>query len=374
MKGSFTSAGAAQGTAIMTIFSDQACHIGCNGNTVDVWWTATAGAPAIASQPEDRTTVVGGTATFGVDATGTPAPNYQWQISTNGGASYTDLANAPPYSGVTSQNLTITGATLGLNGARYRAVVSNGAGSATSDGGVLNVTAAELVQNGSFNSGLTGWTLFATPDTSYIVWEIVGGVFQYYRQPPPPGTSNQAVIFQQTGVSVGTHAALAAQFDLGNSDSVRKRISVLMIDSDFSDLAVCTFWLPPGAPLQTHEAVVERGDLFLRGLGGQLGRPVSARQRVGTAGAGRCDHAHRLRGSARAGGAGRRAQLRPAEQRQLRRGHGKLESVRPDRASDRQRRVRVRAASGHACRRRLPTHGRTRVHGRDPGSAVRPWQ
>jgi Zn-dependent metalloprotease len=252
VKGQFTSAGAAQGTAIMTIHSDASCAIGCDGSNIAVGWSATAGAPAISSQPKDRSAAAGGTVVFGVDATGTPAPAYQWQISTDGGTSYNNLTNVAPYSGVTTSTLTVTGVSPGLNGARYRAVVSNAAGSATSDGARLAILASEFVQNGTFSNGIANWLLFATPDTTHIVWQIVGGVFQYYRQPPAGGGVNQAVIFQETGVAVAENVPLAAQFDLGNSDSVRKRVSVLMIDSDFSDIAVCTFWLPPGSPLRTY--------------------------------------------------------------------------------------------------------------------------
>ncbi len=43
-----------------------------------------------------------------------------------------------------------------------------------------------------------------------------------------------------------------AQFDLANSSTVRKRISVLVIDSNFSDITVCTFWLAPNAPMRTY--------------------------------------------------------------------------------------------------------------------------
>jgi hypothetical protein len=35
------------------------------------------------------------------------------------------------------------------------------------------------------------------------------------------------------------------QFDLANTSDARKRISVLVHDGNFSDLAVCTYWLPP---------------------------------------------------------------------------------------------------------------------------------
>ena len=110
----------------------------------------------------------------------------------------------------------------------------------------------ELTSNGDFSNGMTGWGAFATPDQSYIVAGVVGGVLEFYRQPPPPGESNQAVVLQPTGVVLAANARFAAQFDLGNSSSVRKRVTVLIHDADFSDLTVCTFWLAPGAPMRTY--------------------------------------------------------------------------------------------------------------------------
>jgi hypothetical protein len=109
-----------------------------------------------------------------------------------------------------------------------------------------------LVRNGAFGSGLTRWLTFATPDPTYLVGGVTGGVFEFARVPAPPGTSNQAVIYQETGMSLPAGAPLQADFDLGNSGPVRKRVSVLLLDSDFSDLHVCTFWLPPNLPLTPY--------------------------------------------------------------------------------------------------------------------------
>ena len=117
----------------------------------------------------------------------------------------------------------------------------------------LTAPGPNLVQNGDFSGGLTSWVTFATPDNSYIQATVNGGVLEYIRVPPQPGQTNQAVIFQQTGVALESGTPLVAAFDLGNSSSVRKRISVLVQDADFSDLFVCTFWLPPGLPLTTYE-------------------------------------------------------------------------------------------------------------------------
>jgi hypothetical protein len=117
----------------------------------------------------------------------------------------------------------------------------------------LTAPGPNLVQNGDFSGGLASWLAFATPDSSYIQAAVNGGVLEYFRVPPPPGETNQAVIFQRTGVALESGTPLVAAFDLGNSSSVRKRISVLVQDTDFSDLSVCTFWLPPNLALTTYE-------------------------------------------------------------------------------------------------------------------------
>lgn len=52
-------------------------------------------------------------------ATGLPLL-HQWKVSTNGGASYTNVANGGFYTGATTSTLTITGATAALNGNLYR--------------------------------------------------------------------------------------------------------------------------------------------------------------------------------------------------------------------------------------------------------------
>lgn len=110
----------------------------------------------------------------------------------------------------------------------------------------------ELTTNGNFSGGMTGWTAFSSPNQSDIVANIVSGVLEFYRVPPPPGQTNQAVMLQATGVAAAANTPFVAQFDLGNSSTVRKRITVLLHDLDFDDLTVCTFWLAPAAPMRTY--------------------------------------------------------------------------------------------------------------------------
>jgi hypothetical protein len=109
-----------------------------------------------------------------------------------------------------------------------------------------------LIRNGDFTGGEQFWSFFATPTLAHVVHQVTNGVLEYYRVPPPPGTTNQAVVFQETGVALPAGAPVLAQFNLGNTSTMRKRVSVLILDANFSDLSVCTFWLQPAAPMRTY--------------------------------------------------------------------------------------------------------------------------
>jgi hypothetical protein len=45
---------------------------------------------------------------------------------------------------------------------------------------------------------------------------------------------------------------LTALVYLGNSSTVRKRVTLILHDNDFADLSACTFWLPPQLPLSPY--------------------------------------------------------------------------------------------------------------------------
>jgi autotransporter-associated beta strand protein len=90
-------------------------------------------APVIVTSPGDRLVSVGYPAIFQAAASGTAPLEYQWQASTDG--TFHDIPDA------TGETLTVTAPTLSDSGTQYRAVVTNGLGSAVSAAATLIVTA-----------------------------------------------------------------------------------------------------------------------------------------------------------------------------------------------------------------------------------------
>jgi aminopeptidase-like protein len=146
--------------------------------------------PVITVNPTNKTICAGGTTTFTVNASG--ATSYQWYQ--NSGSGFIALTNTAPYSGVTTNTLTITGATAAMNGYQYRSVASNASGSATSTAASLTVVSINTTGSKTdvaCNGGSNG-TATVVPS---------GGVAPYsYSWAPFGGTAATA-----TGLSAGTY-------------------------------------------------------------------------------------------------------------------------------------------------------------------------
>ena len=99
---------------------------------------ATTG-PVVTLNPVDTTVNAGGTAIFTAAASGAPTPTVQWQFSTNGGASFGDVA------GATSTTLTLPSVAAGQNGTKVRAVFTNASGTATTAAATMTVNFAPSV-------------------------------------------------------------------------------------------------------------------------------------------------------------------------------------------------------------------------------------
>jgi hypothetical protein len=86
-------------------------------------------APSITTQPSSRTITAGQTTTFSVTASGTAPLNYQWR------------KNGTAISGATSSSYTTPAETTSDSGAQFTVLVSNLAGSVTSNAATLTVNA-----------------------------------------------------------------------------------------------------------------------------------------------------------------------------------------------------------------------------------------
>lgn len=109
--------------------------------------------PAITTQPQSATTLVGQSATFSVVASGMGL-SYQWQSMPSGG-SFSDIA------GAASSSYTTPLAALADNGTQFRCVVTNSHGTATSNAVTLTVsTGTNFVTSttvGHLRSDYGGW-------------------------------------------------------------------------------------------------------------------------------------------------------------------------------------------------------------------------
>ncbi len=197
---SFTTALSQNGYQYRGVFTNSAGMATTTAATL----TVNSVAPTITTQPANQTVTAGQTATFTAAATGSPTPAVQWQVSTDGGANFSNV------SGATSTTLSFTTASS-QNGFRYRAVFTNSAGTATTTVAMLTANTAPptsgtvTLQNANSNlcidtAGSTGstaliqsvcsisntqkFTLTAAPVSgwSYLVsaasnlcWDVTGG-------------------------------------------------------------------------------------------------------------------------------------------------------------------------------------------------------
>lgn len=121
------------------ISGNEACasYIGDYGETEDYFVNliAPCPTPTITTQPQNRLTCEGNTATFSLAATS--AASYQWQV--NAGSGWSNVSGTV-YSGGTTNSLTISGMTTTYNGFQYRCVVTgNCSNSITSNAVTLTV-------------------------------------------------------------------------------------------------------------------------------------------------------------------------------------------------------------------------------------------
>jgi len=148
-------------------------------------------APLITTQPIDTAVTAPAPATFSVTATASPSPTYQWQLSSDGGANYADIA------GAVAPTYTLATTSASDDGHRFRVRIANTAGSVTSNAAMLSV--------GSAGSGLVVVHTFAGTDGGRPINQLVeGSDGNFYGATLSGGASNFGTLFRMTPAGVVT--------------------------------------------------------------------------------------------------------------------------------------------------------------------------
>jgi DNA-binding beta-propeller fold protein YncE len=170
-------------------------------------------APTITTQPTSRSVTAGQTATFSVAASGTAPLAYQWQ------------KNNANISGATSASYTTPATAITDNGATFRVLISNSAGSVTSAGATLTVSGSTATlrpdviltalsyANGTFNCTVKNQGNGPTPAGAAIgvgfsvdnTWRTAG----FAGAPLAAGASAGVVSNPGYVIPNGTHTILA---------------------------------------------------------------------------------------------------------------------------------------------------------------------
>jgi alpha-tubulin suppressor-like RCC1 family protein len=149
--------------------------------------------PKVDKTPKNATVEAGQSATFESGASGTPTPTVQWEVSTDGGSTWS------PIEGATADTLTIADTSTSESGNKYRATFTNSLGSATSEAATLTVRIAPAVteqpmsttveegQNAVFEATASG---FPAPTVQWEVSTDGGGTWAGV----PHGTEDELTV------------------------------------------------------------------------------------------------------------------------------------------------------------------------------------
>ena len=177
-------------------------------------------APAITQQPVSVTAALGSTASFTAAASGTPVPTVQWQVQ-----------QAGPWQDVVGATSTTLDVVVAAN-ARYRAVFTNAAGSATTQVATLTVAKsapvitthpapvrAALGKTVTFTAAATGYP------TPTVTWQV-----RWFGSPwvTVPGAKSTTLSFKATVLSLGTEYRAVFKNAAGTTATNPARLTITL--------------------------------------------------------------------------------------------------------------------------------------------------
>jgi hypothetical protein len=192
--------------------------------------------PSVTTQPSAQTVDAGQTATFTAAASGNPTPSVQWQVSTDGGSTFTDIlgATSPTYSATAEPS---------ADGNEYQAVFTNSVGSIATDPAALTVDVAPAVTTQPANETVTEGqqvTFSAAGDGTpapTIQWQV--------------STDGGHTFVDVPGATSTTYSFTTAAGDNGNQYEAAFHNSVGTVDSNPATLTLNTLPVITTQPVNT---------------------------------------------------------------------------------------------------------------------------
>jgi uncharacterized delta-60 repeat protein len=129
----------------------------------------------ISTQPTNQGICLSSTGAFSLVASGTGL-TYQWQYAVNNTSAFSNLTNSPPYSGVTTSTLTLTGVTAPMSGYIYRCIVKDATCNTTSGVATLTVNSVQAISVDPVNKSAcvgtsTSFTATVTGSQGGFQWQ-----------------------------------------------------------------------------------------------------------------------------------------------------------------------------------------------------------
>jgi PKD repeat protein len=249
---SFTAISGDNGAQFRCRVNNGACGNNTNSNAATLT-VAACPPPTITTEPGPATQIItaGGTVTYSLVASGTPPLSYEWQQTTNGGASWDNLVSGASF---TSSPLTVN--------TQYRCVVSNYCGYDTSQ--VVSVTVCtppDFLQQPSPWAGISGATasfsvqLVAGVDNPHYQWQRndIAGTWGNVAAGNGSGTT-ASYTFTAATADDGKQFRCVVTGDCGVDTSNVVAVSVCSpptltnpANQNVTDGALATFTVTPGA-------------------------------------------------------------------------------------------------------------------------------
>jgi hypothetical protein len=216
-------------------------------------------APVVTTQPKNQTVAVGSSVTLTAAATSNPGATVQWQVSIDGGKTFTNVVNA------TGPTLQVT-APLAAGVVEYRAVFTDSVGQATSRAAILTVdvppaastdpsdTAVNAGLSATFTVGISGTPL------PKVQWQR---------------STDGGLTFQNIAGATGTTLKVAATAALDGSDY--RALLTNPVGQAYSHAAKLTVHFTPVVTTQPQRQTVAAGTAF-RLTAGASGNPADTVQ------------------------------------------------------------------------------------------------